>query len=118
MTAMQDIKGEDYTVQVEPDTATVHFQGELSLSGPTEYAPIANLLNEVVETGPNTMTLDLRKLGFLNSSGISMLSKFVLSVRKKKGVQLVVLGSNDMPWQGKSLKNLEKLLPGLKLEIQ
>lgn len=64
------------------------------------------------------MTLDLRELAFLNSSGISMLSKFVLSVRKKKGVQLVVLGSNDMPWQGKSLKNLEKLLPGVKLEIE
>jgi hypothetical protein len=64
------------------------------------------------------MTLDLRNLAFVNSSGISMLSKFVLSMRKKKGVQLVVLGSNDMPWQGKSLKNLEKLLPGLKLEIE
>jgi hypothetical protein len=46
------------------------------------------------------------------------LSKFVLSMRKKTGVQLVVLGSHDMPWQGKSLKNLEKLLPGLKLEIE
>jgi hypothetical protein len=64
------------------------------------------------------MTIDLRNLAFVNSSGISMLSKFVLSMRKKKGVQVVVLGSNDMPWQGKSLKNLEKLLPGLKLEIE
>jgi hypothetical protein len=72
----------------------------------------------VAETEPDTMTLDLRNLAFVNSSGISMLSKFVLSMRKKKGVQLVVLGSNDMPWQGKSLKNLEKLLPGLKLEIE
>lgn len=115
---MQEIKGDDYTVQVEPDTATVHFQGELSLGGPNEYAPIANLLNEVVNTNPNTMTLDLRDLGFLNSSGISMLSKFVLSLRKKKGIQLVVLGSHYQPWQGKSLKNLEKLLPGLKLQIK
>ncbi|MEH2068261.1 MAG: STAS domain-containing protein [Nostoc sp.] len=118
MVAMQDVKGEDYTVHVEPDTSTVHFQGELSLGGPAEYASIADLLNKVLDTGPNTMTLNLRNLGFLNSSGISMLSKFVLSVRKKKGVQLVVLGSNNMPWQGKSLKNLEKLLPGLKVDIQ
>ncbi|WP_375502763.1 STAS domain-containing protein [uncultured Nostoc sp.] len=118
MVAMQDVKGEDYTVYIEPDTSTVHFQGELSLDGPTEYAPIANLLNKVVQTEPNTMTLDLRNLGFVNSSGISMFYKFVLSMQNKKGVQLVVLGSNDMPWQGKSLKNLEKLLPGLKLDIQ
>lgn len=116
--ATQEVKGEDYIVQFDSDSTTVNFKGELSLGGPTEYAPITNLLTEVAESEPNTMTLDLRNLAFVNSSGISMLSKFVLSMRKKKGVQLVVLGSNDMPWQGKSLKNLEKLLPGLKLEIE
>jgi hypothetical protein len=116
--ATQEVKGEDYIVQFDPDSVSVYFQGELSLGGSTEYAPITNLLNEVAESEPNTMTIDLRNLAFVNSSGISMLSKFVLSMRKKKGVQVVVLGSNEMPWQGKSLKNLEKLLPGLKLEIQ
>ncbi len=116
--ATQEVKGEDYIVQFDPESVSVHFKGELSLSGSTEYAPITNLLNEVAESEPNTMTIDLRNLAFVNSSGISMLSKFVLSMRKKKGVQVVVLGSNDIPWQGKSLKNLEKLLPGLKLEIE
>ena len=47
-----------------------------------------------------------------------MLSKFVLSLRKKKGTELIVLGSKEMPWQGKSLKNFKKLLPGLRLEIE
>jgi hypothetical protein len=116
--APQEVKGEDYIVQFDPDSVSVYFQGELSLGGSTDYAPITNLLNEVAESEPNTMTIDLRNLTFVNSSGISMLSKFVLSMRKKKGVQVVVLGSNDMPWQGKSLKNLEKLLPGLKLEME
>ncbi|MEG3958949.1 slr1659 superfamily regulator [Microcoleus sp. herbarium2] len=115
--ATQEVKGEDYIVQFDPDSVSVYFQGELSLAGPTEYAPITNLLHEVAESEPHTMTIDMRNLVFVNSSGISMLSKFVLSMRKKKGVQLVVLGSKDMPWQGKSLKNLEKLLPGLKLEM-
>jgi hypothetical protein len=115
---IQEVKGEDYIVQFDPDSVSVYFQGELSLGGSTEYAPITNLLDEVAELEPNTMTIDLRNLAFVNSSGISMLSKFVLSMRKKKGVQVVVLGSNEMPWQGKSLKNLEKLLPGLKLEIE
>jgi hypothetical protein len=116
--ATQEVKGEDYIVQFDPDSVRVYLKGELSLGGATEYAPITNLLNEVAKSEPNTMTIDLRNLAFVNSSGISMLSKFVLSMRKKKGVQLVVLGSNDMPWQGKSLKNLEKLLPGLKLEME
>ena len=116
--ATQEVKGEDYIVQFDPDSVTVYFQGELSLGGPTEYAPITNLLHEVAESEPDTMTIDLRNLVFVNSSGISMLSKFVLSMRKKTGVQVVVLGSNDMAWQVKSLKNLEKLLPGLKLEVE
>ncbi|MEA5565373.1 MULTISPECIES: slr1659 superfamily regulator [unclassified Anabaena] len=115
---MQEVKGEDYTVEGDKDSATVNFKGELSLGGSSEYEPITNLLNEIAATDPAMMTLNLRDLGFLNSSGISMLSKFVLSLRKKKGIQLIVLGSNAMPWQGKSLKNLERLLPGLKLEIQ
>ena len=114
----QEINGDDYTVQFDADSTTVHFNGELSLSGPSDYEPISNLLNEVAANDPPTMTINLKKLAFLNSSGISMLSKFVLSLRKKKATQLVVLGSNDMPWQGKSLKNLERLLPGLNLQIE
>ncbi len=114
---IQEIKGEDYTVLFDEAATTVIFKGELSLGGPSEYEPIASLLNTATDTNPTTMTLNLKELGFLNSSGISMLSKFVLSLRKKKGIQLIVLGSNNMPWQGKSLKNLERLLPGLKLEI-
>ena len=115
--ATQDIKGEDYAVEYYADSKTVKFQGELALSGPKEYAPINALLNDVLATSPEVMAIDLRELAFLNSSGISMLSKFVLGLRKKKETQLIILGSNDMPWQGKSLKNLQKFLPSLKLEV-
>ncbi|MEG4168559.1 MULTISPECIES: slr1659 superfamily regulator [unclassified Microcoleus] len=114
---IQEIKGEDYSIQYEPASVTLTFQGELSLSGPPEYAPIAELLDEVANGEPHTITLNLKQLEFVNSSGISMLSKFVISVRKKKTIQLLVLGSNDIPWQQKSLRNLEKLLPTLKLEL-
>ncbi|MEG4815460.1 slr1659 superfamily regulator [Microcoleus sp. K5-D4] len=114
---IQEIKGEDYSIQYDPESVTVTFQGELSLSGPPEYAPIAELLDEIANGEPPTITLNLKQLEFVNSSGISMLSKFVISVRKKKTIQLLVLGSNDIPWQQKSLRNLEKLLPTLKLEL-
>lgn len=114
----QEIKDSDYLIQYDSESTIVSFKGELSLGGPAEYEPIANLLHEVLEAEPQVMTVNLRELEFLNSSGISMLSKFVLGLRKKKGIQLIILGSNDLPWQGKSLKNLEKLLPGLKLEIE
>lgn len=114
----QEVIGEDYKVWYESESVTINFQGELSLGGPAEYAPITQLLDEVANQDPSTITLDLRKLEFLNSSGISMLSKFVISMRKKKTIQVVIRGSNYVPWQGKSLQNLEKLLPSLKLQLE
>lgn len=115
---IQEIKGQDYSIQYDRESVTIFFQGELSLGGPADYAPIVELLDDVANPEPPTITLNLKKLEFLNSSGISMLSKFVISVRKKKTIQLLVIGSNDVPWQQKSLKNLEKLLPSLKLELE
>lgn len=115
--AVKEIKAEDYSIQYDGDAGTINFQGEISLGGPSDYNGINELLNEAVDNH-ETLTLDLRDLAFLNSSGISMLSKFVVGLRKKKGLQLIIIGSNSMPWQGKSLKNLEKLLPGLTLELE
>lgn len=115
---IEEIKDADFIVQYDPDSTTVSFTGLLSLGGAKEYAPITDLLNKIIDEEPAEMTLDLRKLEFLNSSGISMVSKFVLGLRKKKGTQLIIIGSDEMPWQGKSLKNLQKFLPSLKLQIE
>lgn len=114
----KEIKSEDYTIQYDPESVTFKFQGELSLGGSAEYQPIAQLLEDVANEQPATITLNLTNLAFLNSSGISLLSKFAIGVRKKKTIKVLILGSKDIPWQEKSLTNLEKLLPSLKLELQ
>lgn len=114
----QDIKGEDYSVQYIPESVTVKIQGELSLTGSADYAPIAQLLNEIAELNPPTITLDLKQLEFLNSSGISMLSKFAISMRKQSKIQLAVVGSDEIAWQRKSLQNLLKLCPNLQLTLE
>lgn len=114
----QEVKGEDFVVRRDSDSSTVKFQGKLALNGPKGYAPIHDLLSETVTDNPQEMVIDLKELAFLNSSGISMLSKFVIGHRKNTDTQLIVLGSSEMPWQNKSLKNLQKFLPSLKLEIE
>lgn len=83
-----------------------------------EYAPIVQLLNDVADGEPKIITLDLRKLDFLNSSGINIISKFVIKVRQQKNIQIAVKGSKQIPWQGKSLKNLQRLMPSLSLELE
>lgn len=111
-----EIKTDDYRIWYDPQTTTVYCQGSLRLSGMAEYAPIAELLDEAASQEQSPIVLDLQGLEFLNSSGISMLSKFVIKVRHKKTVNLVVRGSKSIPWQGKSLKNLQRLMPSLSLE--
>lgn len=110
-----EIKGGNYRVWYDPAYVVVSFEGILRLSGAQEYEPIENLLDKVLMTEPKTITLDLQALHFLNSSGINMLYKFAIATRKKGDLQLVVRGSKNTPWQGKSLPNLKKFTPNFEL---
>ncbi|MEG4008071.1 hypothetical protein QUA41_19910 [Microcoleus sp. Pol11C1] len=113
-----EIQTKDYTIQYDRATQTVTCSGSFRLSQVEEYAPIVDLLNEVADSCPNTVTLDLRKLEFLNSSGINIVSKFVIKVRQQKNIQIAIKGSKHIPWQIKSLKNLQRLMPSLHLEFE
>ena len=113
-----EIKTGDYSVCYDPVTETVICQGSLRLSGTEEYTPIVQLLNNLADKDPPTLTLNLRQLEFLNSSGINIISKFVIKVRQKGNIQMVVKASKSIPWQGKSLKNLQRLMPSLQLELE
>ena len=110
-----EVKGTNSHVTYEPTTSTVSFQGTLRLRGLNEYDPIAQLLDDVVDTKPAKITLDLRGLQFLNSSGINVLFKFVIKIREQGQSKLVVIGSKQVPWQEKSLQNLQRLMAGVQL---
>jgi hypothetical protein len=113
-----EIKGKNYRVTYDPRSARIVFQGALRLRGMGEYAPIAQLMNAVVAAAPATVTLDLRGLRFLNSPGINILFRFVINMRDQTRSQVVVLGAARIPWQAKSLDNMRRLMPGLRLEFQ
>jgi hypothetical protein len=110
-----EVKGTNYHVTYEPTTSTVSLQGILRLRGLHEYDPIVQLLDDVVDAKPAKITLDLRSLQFLNSSGINILFKFVIKIRDQDQSKLVVIGSKQVPWQEKSLHNLQRLMAGVQL---
>ena len=113
-----EIKTGEYRLHYAADTHTIACAGSLRLNGVEEYKPIVDVLNGVALEQPQAITLDLRGLEFLNSSGINVLAKFVINVRQRAASDLVVLGSKSVPWQGKSLVNLQRLMPKLQLIIE
>jgi hypothetical protein len=114
-TIAMEIKTDEYRIEYSPEISMVSCKGSLRLGG-DEYKPITEWFEQIADTEPPRIILNLKELEFLNSSGISMLSKFVITVRHKKNIEMLVQGSNDIPWQGKSLKNLQRLMPSLNLE--
>ncbi len=111
------IEDENYEVTYDQETMTIVFHGTLRLRGVAEYEPITHLLDDVIAQTPEKVTLDLRDLHFLNSSGINILFRFVINMREKATTVVVVRGASEIPWQTKSLKNLQRLMPALQLEF-
>jgi hypothetical protein len=114
---MKNIHGESFEIRLEESNCTVSFKGTLRLTGMDDYAPILELLKETLANPEATVVLDFRELDFLNSSGITMFSRFVIEARNRRGVNLHFLASESIPWHARSLKNLQRLMPALQIRL-
>ena len=64
------------------------------------------------------LVLDFKELKFLNSSGITALSLFVVGARKAGTPRLKLVGSKATAWQQKSLANFQMLWKEMPLVIE
>lgn len=111
-----EFKGENHSVTFDAATGVVVLKGTFRLNGSMEYAPIAEILSQALDVDrERELVLDLRTLDFLNSSGIATLSKFVIEARNKEARKLTIRGTMKVPWQSKSLVNLQRLMPSLRI---
>ena len=114
---MKNIHGESFDIRLEEESSTVLFKGALRLCGTEDYAPILEMLKETLASPAMPIVLDLRELDFLNSSGITMLSRFVMEARDHSGIDVHVLASEAIPWHARSLRNLQRLMPSLSIRL-
>lgn len=109
------IDGGNHRVAYDPAAGRVVLTGIMRLNGMAEYAPIVDLLNRSIAEKA-VLTVDVSGLEFLNSSGIAVLSKFVIEARNHQ-TELTIRGSRNIAWQGKSLTNLQRLMPTLAMDM-
>jgi hypothetical protein len=112
-----ELKGEDYIVTYNELKNAIEFFGTIRLRDSSDYASIDDMLVGAHRKSSGSMILDFRNLQFLNSAGINVVSKFVITARRAGNVTLKVLGNSAITWQQKSLKNLQKLWPLVQIEI-
>lgn len=113
-----EIKGENFNIFYDSNSKVINFTGRVRLRGLQEYTVVFDLFDKVLERNKDLITLDLQNLELINSSGIDMLSKFIITTRKKKTVQINIIGSSTKTWQTRLLKNLQRLMPSLKYELK
>jgi hypothetical protein len=112
---LKDIHRESFEIRLEEENSTVLFKGAPRLSGEEDYSPILDMLKGTQTSPAMPIVLDLRELDFLNSFGITMLSRFVMEARDRHGIDVQVLASEAVPWHARSLKNLQRLMPTLSI---
>jgi hypothetical protein len=110
-----EITNKDYSVIYDAEMAIIHWQGIMRLDS-DEAKSIAQFLDKIVALEPPQITLDLRKLKALNSSGISTLGRFLFNAGRKKATQLLIQSTQNVAWQKNSVKHFQKLVPKLQFE--
>lgn len=111
------IDAPNYSVEYNEDEHRVSFSGTLRLQGRSEYQEIYSLLMTAADGYEGPLILDLKDLRYLNSSGISSLSLFIVQMRKRVK-PVTIIGNANMSWQAKSIRNFERLHPQVELILQ
>jgi hypothetical protein len=110
-----EIKGNNYCFEYDSASATLKVGGVVRMNG-EEYEPFKHMLEAMLDDSPALLTVDVQELQMLNSSGITLLAKFILTLHKKKTTAMRLRGCARFGWQQRSFGNFRKLMPGLQIE--
>ncbi|MCR9141777.1 MAG: hypothetical protein NXI24_05960 [bacterium] len=111
------LEHENYSAELIENN-TVRLSGTFRLQGKEHYLEIMSLLENAIKSADGALTIDLTDLNFLNSSGISSLSIFIIQAREAGHKKIKIIGSDKHSWQAKSLKNFQKLWKNIEVEVR
>ena len=107
------IEEQDFAVDIQADSAVLN--GVLRLATPKAYERIFVPLTDAL-TAASTYAVDITAVKFMNSSGITALSRLVLAARKQDKA-LTIRGTESVAWQRKTITSLKRLHKKLTVEL-
>ncbi len=105
---------EEYSLNVDKSNNTATLSGVMRLASPIAYKPVLQPIQDAIDASPPQLRIDLSGLVFLNSSGVTALSRLIMSARQNN-VGLVCVVDDAVPWQRKTLSSFQRLYPRLEL---
>ena len=100
----------DFRLVYDETRSTVAFSGVLRLSDPSRFGGVQKFLLEVYDLEGPALVLDFTALEFMNSAGISVLCKYIFTIKDLKPAKAVtVVGNGALLWQRKTFENLPKI---------
>lgn len=111
---MKTAEPDTFTIEIIEGENGVVLKGAMRLQSPTAYETPFNPIVLGIQSASSPYKIDIKDLEFLNSSGVTALARIVLLARQSDKALLIVC-SDQIPWQNKTVSSLQKLHP--KLEI-
>lgn len=108
------IQTSEYSIDCRDGEALAKISGVLRLATPAAYEHAFAPIRQHLTATKGPYTLDVAQLTFMNSSGITGLSRLVMQVRSESR-ELVIVVSDSVPWQRKTFSSLQKLYPKLQI---
>ncbi len=111
-----NIKEERYSIVYEKNV--IRISGKLSIM-PEGYGRIEAFFKKVVESEPTEITLDIRNLEYLNSSGIKALCiGLILESETRDGLCLNIRCSKQHRWQQETVPTFKDLIENLNIMFE
>lgn len=107
------IEGDGYTVTYRD--GQVKISGKLSLML-EDYSELEAFFKKIIDSVPSELTLDIRNLEYLNSSGIKTICVgLILEAADVEGLRMKILCSNQYTWQKETIPTFEALMDNMSI---
>ncbi len=112
-----------FSITYNPKEKIIFFEGSLLLTVDQYKEILESFYNiylniQKIENYITYITLDIINLKFLNSSGISMLTSYLMSyMSEHTNISILIKINKIYSWQNKLCINLKRIIPQIEIKI-